>query len=637
MENNELKERNIVSYGTGLKHGLRDKENDRPVIEGLREYGFGSLIPSRNNTTMNLPIVATFNRTDSNGHFIRGVVEIKGYNTNPNAYIIYEGYEYDFIDGFDGGLARVYKIIDGKKRWGIIGLLKTDEKIEVVQCQDTFDKNGNPKYDDIWNFYDKARKSTPAFIGGLAEPIHLEELRKELLVNDKFSVTKDEQVLIKNIEVTNFKRYSERTSIDLSSRITFFVGKNNAGKSTFLDAIEMCTRNMTRHLLYAEDGIPYFQFENNSSIEKQDDAFLRLLNSFVDSSCISFVLTSGEWKFEFMIDGGASIDSIIIKSTTSDAIIEFTKGHVELNHRPIDFNSYGGKWISYIPPKSKPKRDEDEERYKGIERLLAPLWEIMGQNKLISEAMRDEMMNSIDSAITTALGVKRLSVFASIGTKKYKRSQVLFEDEEYNRSANFVNDAIIDFYKIEDKYHQFVCKWLGYMDMGLDFAIDKDDNEDIYTMTIEQANGNVSDLCDMGSGTIHFVALCFKLLKIVDDNINNPYAPTVLIEEPEQNLHPMLQSHMANFLLDISNLYTEVSNGKELKMVVETHSEYLIRRSQVITKELYDERQRTPYRVYYFPQDAQPYDMIYKANGRFENEFGEGFTDESTLLSYQLL
>ena len=107
------------------------------------------------------------------------MVEIKGYNTNPNDNIIYEGYEYDFIDGFDGGLARVYKIIDGKKKWGVIGLVRKNGKPEIVRCKDTFE-DGNPKYDNLWNFYDKDRKHIPAYFNGIMEDLSLERLREDL-------------------------------------------------------------------------------------------------------------------------------------------------------------------------------------------------------------------------------------------------------------------------------------------------------------------------------------------------------------------------------------------------------------------------------------------------------------------------
>ena len=127
--------------------------------------------------------------------------------------------------------------------------------------------------------------------------------------------------------------------------------------------------------------------------------------------------------------------------------------------------------------------------------------------------------------------------------------------------------------------------------MGKDFIIRKDRASNSYTVKIINSYGKETDLCDLGTGTIHFFILCLQLMIIVESFAGNAYSPIVLIEEPEQNLHPMLQSHIANFLLDLSDLFVEISTGKyripndneisylnqsrsaTLKIIVETHSE----------------------------------------------------------------
>ena len=649
---------NVVSYGTTWK-GLRNTLSPEPPILDAKEKKFNSLIPSRGNTPT-LPLVATYNSEYGDG-FVRGAI----YFDEQGEYheVSLDGETYDFIDGFDHGLARVYKIIGGQKRWGIIGLYKAEKGYEAKLCVSL-------KYDNIWNFYGKDRKSTPGYIGGLAETINLKKLQKEVFshqtptindepslspktypLNDDASVTKDEQSLIKKIEVSNFKRYTEPTSIDLSSRITFFVGKNNAGKSTFLDAIELCTRNMTEDLLCTEYGTPYFSFDKNGSLEVQAESFKKKLSKYAVSQYISYVLTVGKWEFDFLINRDALVEKIAISSTTDNGKIVITKGRVEVKPNNLWTFGYcfGEKWISYIPKKGEAVEydviSQNKERYlglTGLDRLLVPLRDIILNDIRISDEQKfvaQKMIKAIDNAITPGQGVERLHVFASIGSKKYKMPQT--GNDDYPMDVDFVTESISGFFGIKEKYHQFVCKWLGYMEMGTDFTIEKNDKDDSYTMTIMQDNGVESDLCDMGSGIIHFVALCFKLLSIIEAQKKNDYAPTVLIEEPEQNLHPMLQSHMANFLLDVSDLYKEVSNGKELKMVVETHSEYIIRRSQIIVKASYARNESNPFRVYYFPSNndkkKEPYDMLYQSNGRFVEKFGNGFTDESTLLSYQLL
>lgn len=76
--------------------------------------------------------------------------------------------------------------------------------------------------------------------------------------------------------------------------------------------------------------------------------------------------------------------------------------------------------------------------------------------------------------------------------------------------------------------------------------------------------------------------------------------------------------------------------------VVETHSEYLVRRTQVIVKEQHyagpeDLNANNPIKVYYFPAKKNPYQMRFRTDGNFSNKFGSGFFDEASNLLFQIL
>ena len=110
---------------------------------------------------------------------------------------------------------------------------------------------------------------------------------------------------------------------------------------------------------------------------------------------------------------------------------------------------------------------------------------------------------------------------------------------------------------------------------------------------------------------------------------NNPYF--LILEEPEVHLHPNLQSRLADLFLDAEN------HG--VHFIVETHSEYIVRRSQVIVASMFDKNPKyiPSFGVYYFPNDGRPYDMRYKTNGHFMESFGEGFFDEAGKWSRELM
>ena len=106
----------------------------------------------------------------------------------------------------------------------------------------------------------------------------------------------------------------------------------------------------------------------------------------------------------------------------------------------------------------------------------------------------------------------------------------------------------------------------------------------------------------------------------------------LIIEEPEQNLHPMLQSKLAD-------LFYELNHEYGFRFIIETHSEYLIRKSQVIVGKSNKNGGpfNNPFRVYYFPSEGEPYDLPYAKSGRFEEQFGTGFFDEASKWNREIL
>jgi AAA15 family ATPase/GTPase len=119
------------------------------------------------------------------------------------------------------------------------------------------------------------------------------------------------------------------------------------------------------------------------------------------------------------------------------------------------------------------------------------------------------------------------------------------------------------------------------------------------------------------------------------NNINSKDDKCVLcIEEPESNLHPKLQSLLVDMLYDATKNYP-------IKFILETHSEYIIRKMQVlVAKEQYDSKEildkECPFRVYYLPKGGKPYDLDFRVDGKFTNEFGTGFFDEASNLAFEI-
>ncbi len=124
----------------------------------------------------------------------------------------------------------------------------------------------------------------------------------------------------------------------------------------------------------------------------------------------------------------------------------------------------------------------------------------------------------------------------------------------------------------------------------------------------------------------------------VNDNGNVPISGgnrcTICIEEPETNLHPKLQSKLADMLIDACKVFN-------VQFVIETHSEYFIRKLQywVAKKEIQSE----DVNIYYLynpeeiPKGRKQVERIrIDEDGSLDNDFGTGFFDEADNISIDI-
>jgi len=210
---------------------------------------------------------------------------------------------------------------------------------------------------------------------------------------------------------------------------------------------------------------------------------------------------------------------------------------------------------------------------------------------------------------------------------------------------DYIAQTVHEFYSEKiipgEMEYEFVKEWMKEFEIGVNFRIRSIDGE-AYQVSITDSDGTSVCLADKGMGSIQMMILLLRLATIirhhnrsqVEDNEvrlfdeHSPVPPTtIIIEEPEQNLHPKMQSLLANLFCEIAKM--------GFQFVIETHSEYLVRKTQVLVAESNyvnedDLIQNNPFKVYYLPMNDTPYEMHYETTGGFVERFGEGFFDAAT-------
>ena len=114
---------------------------------------------------------------------------------------------------------------------------------------------------------------------------------------------------------------------------------------------------------------------------------------------------------------------------------------------------------------------------------------------------------------------------------------------------------------------------------------------------------------------------------------NKRHPVTIALEEPECHMHPSLQSRIAEMIVEANQKYG-------IHFIVESHSEYFIRKLQLLVSQKMISNEEVSL-LYVNPTDRPSYipvitDIGLESDGVLKNEFGPGFFDESLKLSREL-
>lgn len=176
---------------------------------------------------------------------------------------------------------------------------------------------------------------------------------------------------------------------------------------------------------------------------------------------------------------------------------------------------------------------------------------------------------------------------------------------------------------------QFLKIWMKKFDIGDDYRIKPIDG---VATKIEILEENYwVNLVDKGFGAGQIFSILLKIALCIDDTKTNlrfrfsyHRKQLIVIEEPEANLHPALQSKLAD-------LFFRAYHEFGVRFIIETHSEYIIRQSQYLNI-----KHPNIFGLLYFGIEDGPYPMNYLENGKFDKPFGAGFFNVADDLAVEM-
>jgi len=211
----------------------------------------------------------------------------------------------------------------------------------------------------------------------------------------------------------------------------------------------------------------------------------------------------------------------------------------------------------------------------------------------------------------------------------------LYKIGETNEFSVLLNNYLNEIMNATDAADVFLDKWIKEFHVGESLSIERDSQGIGVCLKLKKKNGKVHLLADEGYGVTQLVSMLLQISLNIFNKQKRQHQ-TVIIEEPEIHLHPSFQSKLAQ-------MFVEVCKENDIHFIVETHSEYLIRKLQtmVAMNNVSADEISLNYVYgmddYVSPSDSRVKNIEIRKDGSLSDSFGSGFFDEADNLSMDLM
>lgn len=457
-----------------------------------------------------------------------------------------------------------------------------------------------------------------------------------------------------NLNLNNFRSFKNQ---ELKfSKINILIGENSGGKSSllkFLLALKQTVDNPLEsnlklkgdytdlgnynEMIYNRDSKNNLEF-SFSELQDYPDYFLKLINEHQDittekADLIKDIIKefiNDETKISIVLNNkleehSSIVSSIYNKKIGKLEITQFEKENEEIfrnmtcslslkfndfEHVFNEVTGYKEGFLTYIG-NIKELIDKEFPKEQATKIYYSVAYLLVFQNYINEELDKIRFVNPIGN------NPKRF-YFQEDKKSTYK----LIDIEKF---VNILGDKNLS-YKEQEERIRLINQTIKQFGIAEEIKLVK--NKDIPVLALNvKTKGFWSNITDVGYGVSLQIPILFQALLSEHYSRNGQ---TILIEQPEVHLHPTLQAKFIETLISI---------GNKNSYFIETHSEHIIRKLQVLVKNSSFDIKPEDISIHYFKRAKDKFEISHHTileDGDLSEPFPDGFYDTSYNLIKEL-
>lgn len=387
--------------------------------------------------------------------------------------------------------------------------------------------------------------------------------------------------MLTELTLHNFKSWKAIDKMRLAP-ITGLFGTNSSGKTSILQLLLLL-----KQTVQSSDRMQVLDFGG-------DDRDLIELGSFRDVVHAHTSASTLEWEFAWKLPEALNVEDVTKKSSPvvmQGKSLSFrcaVKGSDRSSQVRVEHMSY-----TLDDTEFSMRRDQNDEyrlsvspedRYK-LKRFQGRVWPLPPPVKCYGfpDQARNYYQNAgflSDFELAFEQLFSRLFYLGPL--RDYPRRQYVWgggQPDDMGRKGEKVVDAILSSRDRGQKFklpkrrakatlEECLAYWLKELKLIEEFDVKPvAKNSNLYQVQVRrQANSHPALITDVGFGIsqiLPVLAICYYV----------PEGSTVVLEQPEIHLHPSVQSGLAD-------VFIEVIKSRSIQIILESHSEHLLRRMQ---------------------------------------------------------